>query len=80
MISGISPRPIAFVSSHNLDGEDNLAPFSYFNAFGSNPPIVGFSPANSGKTGDQKDTLLNIIKTKEPASNPDIITPQSLKK
>ena len=48
MISGISPRPIAFVSSQNLEGEDNLAPFSYFNAFGSNPPIIGFSPANKG--------------------------------
>ena len=65
MISGISPRPIAFVSSQNSDGEDNLAPFSYFNAFGSNPPIIGFSPANSGRTGKQKDTLLNIKETKE---------------
>ena len=65
MISGISPRPIAFVSSQSKDGRDNLAPFSYFNAFGSNPPIIGFSPANSGRTGDKKDTLLNIIDTKE---------------
>ena len=65
MISGISPRPIAFVSSQDIKGEDNLAPFSYFNAFGSNPPIIGFSPANSGRTGKQKDTLLNIKETKE---------------
>ena len=65
MISGISPRPIAFVSSQDIDGNDNLAPFSYFNAFGSNPPIIGFSPANSGRTGKQKDTLLNIKDTKE---------------
>ena len=65
MISGISPRPIAFVSSQSKDGRDNLAPFSYFNAFGSNPPIIGFSPANSGRTGKKKDTLLNIIDTKE---------------
>ena len=65
MISGISPRPIAFVSSQSKEGRDNLAPFSYFNAFGSNPPIIGFSPANSGKTGKKKDTLLNIIDTKE---------------
>ena len=35
MISGISPRPIAFVSSQDSNGKDNLAPFSYFNAFGS---------------------------------------------
>jgi len=65
MISGISPRPIAFVSSLDLNGTNNLAPFSYFNAFGSNPPIIGFSPANSGRTGKQKDTLLNIQETKE---------------
>ena len=65
MISGVSPRPIAFVSSQNSIGQNNLAPFSYFNAFGSNPPIVGFSPANSGRTGKQKDTLINIKETKE---------------
>tara|TARA_Y100001968_G_scaffold308241_1_gene326813 strand:- start:289 stop:1137 length:849 start_codon:yes stop_codon:yes gene_type:complete len=65
MISGISPRPIAFVASKDSNGNDNLAPFSYFNAFGSNPPIIGFSPANSGRTGKQKDTLLNIKETKE---------------
>jgi len=65
MISGISPRPIAFVGSQDLEGSDNLAPFSYFNAFGSNPPIIGFSPANSGRTGKQKDTLINIKETGE---------------
>jgi len=65
MISGISPRPIAFVGTQDKSGNDNLAPFSYFNAFGSNPPIVGFSPANSGRTGKQKDTLINIRSTKE---------------
>lgn len=65
MISGISPRPIAFVGTKSGDGIDNLAPFSYFNGFGSNPPIIGFSPANSGRTGKKKDTLLNIEETKE---------------
>ena len=65
MISGISPRPIAFVSSMDIDGNHNLAPFSYFNGFGSNPPILAFSPANSGRTGKQKDTLINIKATKE---------------
>tara|TARA_X000001036_G_scaffold134659_1_gene127390 strand:- start:2066 stop:2914 length:849 start_codon:yes stop_codon:yes gene_type:complete len=65
MISGVSPRPIAFVGTQDELGNDNLAPFSYFNAFGSNPPIVGFSPANSGRTGKQKDTLLNIRSTRE---------------
>ncbi len=65
IISGVSPRPIAFVASKDSSGNHNLAPFSYFNAFGSNPPIIGFSPANSGKTGEQKDTLLNIQDTKQ---------------
>ena len=65
LISGISPRPIALVGSMDLENNSNLAPFSFFNAFGANPPIVGFSPALSGKTGLPKDTLLNIRETKE---------------
>jgi len=65
MISAISPRPIAFVGSVNSLNEHNLAPYSFFNGFGANPPIVGFSPANSGRTGLPKDTLLNIEETKE---------------
>lgn len=65
MISGIAPRPIAFVSSYDDDMNCNLAPFSFFNGFGANPPIVGFSPALSGRTGLEKDTLVNIRKTKE---------------
>jgi len=65
MISGIAPRPIAFVSSSDENKNHNLAPFSFFNGFGANPPIVGFSPALSGKTGLEKDTLVNIKKTKE---------------
>ena len=40
MISGVSPRPIDFVATQDNDVNDNLAPFSYFNAFGSNPPIL----------------------------------------
>jgi len=60
LISGIVPRPIAFVGSKNNNGDENLAPFSFFNGFGANPPIIGFSPALSGRTGNPKDTLLNI--------------------
>ena len=63
MISGISPRPIAFVGSSDSDGNHNLAPYSFYNGFGANPPIVGFSPALSGRTGEPKDTLVNIQKT-----------------
>jgi flavin reductase (DIM6/NTAB) family NADH-FMN oxidoreductase RutF len=65
LLSGVAPRPIAFVGSLDKDGKPNLAPFSYFNAFGSNPPVVCFSPAFSGKTGAPKDTFLNVIETKE---------------
>tara|TARA_Y100000591_G_C21672676_1_gene613777 strand:+ start:78 stop:932 length:855 start_codon:yes stop_codon:yes gene_type:complete len=65
LISGISPRPIALVGSIDKNGNSNLAPYSFFNAFGANPPIVGFSPALSGRTGLPKDTLLNIRDTKE---------------
>ena len=63
MISGISPRPIAFVGSSDSNGNHNLAPYSFYNGFGANPPIVGFSPALSGRTGKPKDTLLNIQET-----------------
>ena len=65
LISGISPRPIALVGSLDENGISNLAPFSFFNAFGANPPIIGFSPALSGRTGLPKDTLLNIKETEE---------------
>lgn len=65
LISGVSPRPIALVGSKDFQNNYNLAPFSFFNAFGANPPIIGFSPALSGRTGLPKDTLLNIESTKE---------------
>ena len=65
LISGIVPRPIAFVGTKDNKGNDNLAPFSFFNGFGANPPIVGFSPSLSGRTGKPKDTLLNIKENPE---------------
>ena len=65
LISSISPRPIALVGTKDKNSNINLAPFSFFNGFGANPPIIGFSPALSGKTGLPKDTLLNINETKE---------------
>ncbi len=65
LLSGVSPRPIALVSTISEDGVDNLAPFSFFNAFGANPPYIAFSPAYSGKDGSAKDTLLNLEKIPE---------------
>jgi flavin reductase (DIM6/NTAB) family NADH-FMN oxidoreductase RutF len=65
LLSGVAPRPIAFVGSQDREGRVNLSPFSFFNAFGVNPPVVCFSPAFAGKTGLPKDTLLNVLETKE---------------
>ena len=65
LLSSVAPRPIGFTTSKSKDGIINLAPFSYHNAFSSNPPMVGISPAFSGRTGNAKDTLTNILATKE---------------
>jgi flavin reductase (DIM6/NTAB) family NADH-FMN oxidoreductase RutF len=59
MIRLITPRPIAWVSTVSDDGVLNLAPYSYFNAVGSNPPTLMFCPANR-PDGTPKDTLANI--------------------
>ncbi|RME41625.1 MAG: flavin reductase family protein [Planctomycetota bacterium] len=59
MLSCVMPRPIAFVSTISRDGVPNLAPFSFFNAVGSNPPAVVFSPCTKAD-GTDKDTLLNL--------------------
>lgn len=58
--NAIVPRPIAFVSSISVTGISNIAPFSFFNVMSSNPPLLVFSPALSGKTGAAKDTLINL--------------------
>ncbi len=59
MIRLVTPRPIAWVSTISNDGVPNLAPFSYFNAVGSNPPTLMFCPANR-PDGTRKDSLANI--------------------
>ena len=65
LLSGVSPRPIAFVTSVDADGYVNLSPFSFFNAYASNPPIVAIGPAIAAKTGRAKHTWLNILATRE---------------
>ena len=65
LLASVAPRPIGFTASKSIDGYINLAPFSYHNAFSSNPPVVGISPAYSGRTGEPKNTLTNILATKE---------------
>ena len=65
LTSGIGPRPIALVSTISEDGVPNLAPFSFFNAFGANPPTLVFSPARRGRDGTLKDTYYNAKATGE---------------
>ena len=60
LLGAIGPRPIAFASTVDVDGNDNLAPFSFFNVFSANPPILIFSPARSGRTNETKDTYKNV--------------------
>ena len=60
LVSAIAPRPIAFVSSIDEEGNVNLSPFSFFNIFSSNPPIVVFSPVRKGTDQTNKDTYHNI--------------------
>jgi flavin reductase (DIM6/NTAB) family NADH-FMN oxidoreductase RutF len=60
LLGAIGPRPIAFASTIDANGHHNLAPFSFFNVFSANPPILVFSPARSGRTGHSKDTYNNV--------------------
>ncbi len=65
LLGGIGPRPIALVSTISEDGILNLTPFSFFNCFGSNPPIIAFSPSRRGRDGSFKNTYLNLMNNKE---------------
>jgi flavin reductase (DIM6/NTAB) family NADH-FMN oxidoreductase RutF len=65
MLAAVGPRPIAFVSTIDANGRPNLSPFSFFNAFGSNPPTLIFSPARRGKDNTTKHTLHNVEAVKE---------------
>ncbi len=60
LLGAVGPRPIAFASTIDLEGRPNLAPFSFFNVFSANPPILIFSPARSGRTNTTKDTYNNV--------------------
>jgi len=59
LVGVVTPRPIAWVTTLDGEGRVNLAPFSFFNAFGANPPVVVFSPTLR-RDGSKKDTLLNL--------------------
>lgn len=69
MLSAVAPRPIAFASTISPDGQPNLAPYSFFNAFSSNPPIVIFSSNRRVSNNTTKDTLRNVQDTGEVVIN-----------
>lgn len=65
LCGGVAPRPIALASTISAGGVRNLSPFSFFNAFGSNPPTVAFAPNRRGRDGTVKHTYLNAVATGE---------------
>ena len=69
LLGAIGPRPIAFASTVDSDGNPNLSPFSFFNVFSANPPIVIFSPARRVRGNTTKHTLDNVLDTKEVVIN-----------
>src|SRR3990172_9251225 len=75
LLSCVLPRPIAFVSTVSASGVPNLAPFSFFNGVGSNPPAVIFSPCTRAD-GTMKDTILNLRAVPECVVN---VVPFSIK-
>lgn len=69
LLGSVGPRPIAFASTIDSKGNINLAPFSFFNVFSANPPIMIFSPARSGRTNESKDTYNNVKEVPEVVIN-----------
>lgn len=69
MVGSIVPRPIGWISTINLNGQANLAPFSFFNMAGANPPHLIFCPMVRGTDGSRKDTYNNIKETGEFVAN-----------
>ena len=69
LLGAVAPRPIAFASTIDADGNPNLSPFSFFNVFSANPPIMIFSPARRVRGNTTKHTLENAMETKEVVIN-----------
>jgi len=69
LLGSVAPRPICFASTMDAEGNPNLSPFSFFNAFGSKPPICVFSPARRVRDNTIKHTLENARATKEVVIN-----------
>ncbi len=69
LLSAVAPRPIAFASTIDKDGNPNLSPFSYFNVFSTNPPVLIFSPARRVRDNTIKHTLENVEEVREVVIN-----------
>ncbi len=69
LLTAVAPRPIAFASTVDIKGNVNLSPFSFFNVFSANPPILIFSPARRVRDNTIKHTLANVKATKEVVIN-----------
>lgn len=69
LLGAVAPRPIAFASTIDSNGNVNLSPFSFFNVFGSNPPIMIFSPARRGRDNTTKNTFENVKEIAEVVIN-----------
>ncbi len=69
LLSAVAPRPIAFASTIDAQGNSNLSPFSFFNVFSANPPIMIFSPARRVRNNTTKHTLENVLEVKEVVIN-----------
>lgn len=69
LLGAVGPRPIAFASTMDKQGRPNLSPFSFFNVFSANPPVLIFSPARRVRDSTTKHTLENVLATKEVVIN-----------
>jgi flavin reductase (DIM6/NTAB) family NADH-FMN oxidoreductase RutF len=69
LLGAVSPRPIAFASTIDKEGNVNLSPFSFFNCFSANPPILIFSPARRGRDNTTKHTYENVLEVDEVVIN-----------
>lgn len=69
LLGSVAPRPICFASTIDNEGRPNLAPFSFFNVFGSKPPILIFSPARRVRDNTIKHTLENVYENMEVVIN-----------
>lgn len=69
LLGAVGPRPIAFASTIDKNGNRNLSPFSFFNVFSAAPPILIFSPARSGRSGETKNTFDNVKEVAEVVIN-----------